>query len=128
MKWENLFKETVLNENVFVNFGVGCVFNNQICDSDLPFLDHTNTFTTKSIASNQNKAHKGDILITTTSSSKSDICKAIAWLGEEEVIVSNDVHIFQHSLNPKYVAYFFKTPQLQNQKKLLVTGTMKRLY
>ena len=117
---------TGLKENVFSNTGIGCVFNNQIYESTLPFIDHPIAFTTEANTSNQNRAQKGDLLITTAGPNRSNICKAIAWLGDEGVIVGEDAQIFKHSLNPKYIAYFFKTTLFQKQMQPLIAGTMKR--
>ena len=47
-------------------------------------------------------------------------------MGEEEVAVSSDACFYTHSLNPKYVAYFFQTEQFQKQKKPFITGTKVR--
>jgi len=52
-----------------------------------------------------------------------DVCKAVAWLGDDEIAISGDAHIFQHNQNPKYVSYFFKTAMFFDQKKKYITGT-----
>ena len=40
--------------------------------------------------------------------------------------VSTDAYIYRHSINPKYMAYFFQTELFQSQKKRYVTGTKVR--
>ncbi|MFN5849145.1 MAG: restriction endonuclease subunit S [Chitinophagales bacterium] len=55
-----------------------------------------------------------------------DVCKAVAWLGNEEIAVSSDACFYTHKLNPKYVAYFFQTEQFQKQKRPFITGTKVR--
>ena len=47
--------------------------------------------------------------------------KATAWLGNEAAAVSGDAHIFHHSLDPKFVAYFFQTADFQRQKQAHLT-------
>ncbi|EFH9929466.1 restriction endonuclease subunit S, partial [Escherichia coli] len=55
-----------------------------------------------------------------------DVCKAVAWLGSEDIAVSSDACIYKHNLNPKYVSYFFQTEQFQNQKRQYITGAKVR--
>lgn len=69
------------------------------------------------------KAAKGDIVIATTSENVEDVCKAVAWLGEEEIAVSGDAFIYKHTQNPKYMAYLFQTASFFNYKKKKATGT-----
>ena len=71
-------------------------------------------------------AKHGDLVIATTSENDEDVCKAVVWLGNEEVAVSSDACFYTHSLNPKYVAYFFQTEQFQKQKRSFITGTKVR--
>ncbi|EOM5761849.1 restriction endonuclease subunit S, partial [Escherichia coli] len=72
------------------------------------------------------KAQKGDLIIATTSENDEDVCKAVAWLGSEDIAVSSDACIYKHNLNPKYVSYFFQTEQFQNQKRQYITGAKVR--
>lgn len=68
-------------------------------------------------------AKPGDLVIATTSENEEDVCKAVAWLGTDDVAVSNDAYIYRHSLNPKYMSYFFSSELFQIQKKAFITGT-----
>jgi len=72
------------------------------------------------------KAHTGDLVIATTSEDDEAVAKAVAWLGDEVVAVSTDAYIFRHTLNPKYISYFFQTELFQSQKKPHITGTKVR--
>ena len=47
----------------------------------------------------------------------------MVWLGEEEVCVSGETYIFKHNQNPKYLAYYLKTPHFFDFKKRNRTGT-----
>ena len=71
-------------------------------------------------------AKQGDLIIATTSENDEDVCKALAWLGNEEIAVSSDACFYTHKLIPKYVAYFFQTEQFQKQKRPYITGTKVR--
>lgn len=66
------------------------------------------------------------MVIATTSENDEDVCKAVAWLGNEEIAVSNDACIYKHNLNPKFVSYFFQTEQFQKQKRQYITGAKVR--
>ena len=66
------------------------------------------------------------MIIETTSENDEDVCKAVAWLGSEDIAVSSDACIYKHNLNPKYVSYFFQTEQFQNQKRQYITGAKVR--
>jgi len=72
------------------------------------------------------KAQKGDLVIATTSETDEEVCKAVAWLGNEKIAVSSDACIYRHKLNPKYVSYFFQTDQFHQQKRQFITGTKVR--
>ena len=63
-----------------------------------------------------------------TSENDEDVCKAVAWLGDEEIAVSSDACFFVHNLNPKYVAYFFQTEQFQKQKRIIRTQSFRWLF
>ncbi len=62
------------------------------------------------------------MIIATTSENDEDLCKAVAWLGSEDIAVSSDACFYRHNLNPKYVAYFFQTEQFHKQKRKFITG------
>lgn len=47
----------------------------------------------------------------------------MAWLGKEPIVISGDSYVYHHSLNPKYVSYFFASESFQTQKKPMITGT-----
>ena len=68
-------------------------------------------------------AHKGDIVIATTSENVEDVCKAVAWLGDDDIVVSGDAYIFAHNQNPKYVSYIFQTQAFFDFKRKNQTGT-----
>lgn len=72
------------------------------------------------------KAQPGSIIIATTSENDDDLGKAVAWMGNKEVAVSGDSYIYEHSMNPKYVSYFFSTYIFHDQKKKYITGTKVR--
>ncbi|WP_316354699.1 restriction endonuclease subunit S [Candidatus Trichorickettsia mobilis] len=112
-----------LQKKDFTDIGVGCIHYGQIYTYYGTFADKTKSFVSESLAKKMRKAHTGDLIIATTSENDEDVCKALAWLGKDEIAISGDAYIYRHSLHPKYAAYFFQTEQFQKQKKRHISGT-----
>ena len=72
------------------------------------------------------KAQPGDLVIATTSEDDDAVGKATAWLGTTPVAVGGDSYIFRHSMEPKYVSYFFSSAIFSRQKQTYITGTKVR--
>lgn len=115
-----------LQKKDFVPSGIGCIHYGQIYTYYGTFTNSTISFVSPEFANKSRRAKRGDLIIATTSENDEDVCKAVAWLGEEEIAVSSDACVFSHSINPKYVAYFFQSDQFQMQKKKYITGTKVR--
>ncbi|MFV0410425.1 MAG: restriction endonuclease subunit S [Paracoccus sp. (in: a-proteobacteria)] len=115
-----------LQKKDFTETGVGCIHYGQIYTHYGTYTNKTKTFVSEEFAKKARKAKYGNLVIATTSENDEDVCKAVAWLGDEEIAVSNDACFYAHNLNPKYVAYFFQTEQFQKQKRLYITGTKVR--
>ena len=58
-----------------------------------------------------------------TSENVEDVCKCVAWLGDEDIAVSGHTAIIHHNHNPKYLAYYFHTSMFFKQKERLAHGT-----
>ena len=110
----------------FIDAGVGCIHYGQIYTYYGTYTEKTKTYISTALAKKCKKAQKGDLIIATTSENDEDECKAVAWLGSEDIAVSSDACIYKHNLNPKYVSYFFQTEQFQNQKRQYITGAKVR--
>jgi type I restriction enzyme S subunit len=115
-----------LQKKDFTETGVGCIHYGQIYTHYGIYADKTKTFVSEEFAKKARKAKSGDLVIATTSENDEDVCKAVAWLGKEDIAVSSDACIYRHNLNPKYVSYFFQTEQFQKQKRPYITGTKVR--
>lgn len=81
------------------------------------------TFISPNQAARCPKAKRGDIILAITSENVEDVCKAVAWLGEEEIAVSGHTAILKHEQNPKYLAYYFQSEAFFKQKKKYAHGT-----
>ena len=112
-----------LQKKDFVDNGVGCIHYGQIYTHYSTYATETKSFVSENLARKLRKAKSGDLIIATTSENVDDVCKAVAWIGNNDIAISSDAFIFHHSLNPKYVAYFFQTENFQKQKKPYISGT-----
>lgn len=134
MEWKTLGEVGVgefirggsLQKKDFTETGVGCIHYGQIYTHYGTYAEKTKSYVSKEFFKKARKAKTGDLIIATTSENDEDVCKAVAWIGNEEIAVSSDACIYRHNLNPKYVSYFFQTEQFQNQKRKYITGTKVR--
>ena len=110
----------------FTPSGVGCIHYGQIFTHFGLSATATKSFVSPELAARSRKAVPGDLIIATTSENDEDVCKAVAWLGDDPVAVSSDAMIYRHSLDPKYVAYFFDAGSFRAQKRSLISGTKVR--
>lgn len=121
-----LIRGSSLQKKDFTSTGVGCIHYGQIYTYYGTYTDETKSFVSEEFAKKARMANRGDLVIATTSENDEDVCKAVAWLGNEKIAVSSDACYYTHTLNPKYVAYFFQTEQFQKQKRPFISGTKVR--
>ena len=114
---------TSFQKKHFVEKGIGCIHYGEIYTRYGLFAKRTISHLNEEIANKARKAAYGDLIIATTSENDDDVCKSTVWLGTESIVVSNDACYYHHTLNPKYVAYFFRTNEFQKQKRAYITGT-----
>lgn len=115
-----------LQKKDFTPTGVGCIHYGQIYTYYGTYTYKTKSFVSHEFAQHARKAKYGDLVIATTSENDEDVCKAVVWLGDDEIAISSDACFYTHTLNPKYVAYYFQTEQFQKQKRSFITGTKVR--
>ena len=106
--------------------GVGCIHYGQVHTHYGLSATETLSFVTPEFAASARMAITGDLVIATTSENDKAVGKAVAWLGDDEVAVSSDACIYRHSLDPKFVSYFFQSSEFQAQKARHLTGTKVR--
>jgi type I restriction enzyme S subunit len=51
------------------------------------------------------------------------VCKAVAWLGHEQIVTGGHATVLKHDQDPRFLAYFLQTAQFHADKKRYVTGT-----
>jgi type I restriction enzyme S subunit len=80
------------------------------------------------LAGNLRFAKTGDVVIASVGETVEDVCKAVAWLGEEDVAIHDDCFAYRHSLDPKYVAYYLQTHAFGAEKfKYVARAKVKRI-
>ena len=112
-----------LQKKDFTKEGVGCIHYGQIYTRFGAFADKTLTYVNRELASHLLQVEKGNLVIACTSENVEDICKSVAWLGEENICTGGHACVFRHNQNPKYISYFFQTEYFFNQKKKYTYGT-----
>lgn len=112
-----------LQKKDFVKSGVGCIHYGQIYTKFGAFAEKTLTFVNEELASHLLHIETGDLVIACTSENVEDVCKAVAWLGEDTIVTGGHSCVLHHNQNPKYVAYFFQTEWFQSQKRKYAYGT-----
>lgn len=106
----------------FVESGIGCIHYGQIYTHYGSYTYSTNKFVSKEVFEKAKKASKGDIIMTDTSENVEDICKSVAYLGDEDIAVSNHALIIKHKQNPKFLSYSTLTKDFFTQKRKYAYG------
>lgn len=106
----------------FVDEGIGCIHYGQIYTHYGPYTYETNKFVSEETFAKAKKASKGDVILTDTSENVEDICKSVAWLGDDDIAVSNHALIIKHNQNPKFLSYSTQTNSFFLQKRRVVVG------
>lgn len=106
----------------FTESGVGAIHYGQIYTYYNTWTTETISFVSPETAARLAKVEPGDVIITNTSENLEDVGKSIAWLGSEQIVTGGHATIFKHSQNPKFIAYWFQSPEFFAQKKKRATG------
>ena len=112
-----MIKGNGVQKTDFVDEVIGCIHYGQIYTHYGSFTYSTNKFVSKEVFEKAKKASKGDIIMTDTSENVEDICKSVAYLGEDDIAVSNHALIIKHEQNPKFLSYSTLTSSFFNQKR-----------
>lgn len=119
----NFTRGSGLQKKDLLDFGIPCIHYGQIHTYYNNYTYTTKSFVDFESAKKLKKAKKGDLIIAGASENIEDICKAIVYLGENNVCISGDSFAFSHSLNPKYVGYVFQSERFIEYKKKYAQGT-----
>lgn len=118
-----VMRGTSFQKKHFTDEGTPCIHYGQIYTQYAHHVYETISFVGDEISRSPRRAKTGALVMATTSENIEDVGKCIVWLGEEDVIVSNDACFIQHNLNPKYLGYLLQTESFSTYKKKVATGT-----
>ena len=107
----------------FVGNGYPCIHYGQIYTKYGVSAKKTITFISNEVAKKSKIAKTNDIIMAVTSENVEDVCKCVAWIGNENVAVSGHTAIIHSAQNAKYLAYYFYTSMFFEQKRKYVHGT-----
>ncbi len=111
-----------LQKKDFTESGIGCIHYGQIYTYYGTFASKTKSFVSPELAERLLKVNPGNLVIACTSENVEDVGKAVAWLGDDDIVTGGHSVVFRHSQNPKYIAYFFQTQMFFTQKKKYAYG------
>lgn len=106
--------------------GMGAIHYGQVFTTYGTSTRETVSFVDPVLGAKSRRAAPGDLVVAATSENDEDVCKAVAWVGDQEIAVSSDAFVYRHRLDPLYVAYFFQSQHFQSQKRRFISGTKVR--
>lgn len=105
----------------YVDVGIGCIHYAEIHTRyDFVATEVVNCVSTD-LGPSLRFARPGDLVIAGTSETAADVCRAVAWMGADEVAVHDDCFIFRHDLDPKFASLIFASTDFQRQKSRFVS-------
>jgi hypothetical protein len=108
----------------YVEDGIGCIHYGEIYTRYGTSTTATASYVRSDMASTLRFTRPGDLVIAGVGETVEDVGKAVAWLGDGEVAIHDDCFAFRHSLNPKFVSYYFQTTRRFKRYHLFgFTGT-----
>jgi len=111
-----------------VPVGVGSIHYGEIYTRYGVFASEALSHVRPELLPNLRFARTGDVVIASVGETVEDVCKAVAWLGAEEVAIHDDCFAYRHTLNPKFVAYYFQTSIFHAEKnKYVARAKVKRI-
>lgn len=112
----------------YVPDGIGCIHYGDIYTQYGTSAMTTVSHVRADLTSTLRFAQPGDVVIAAVGETVEDVGKAVAWLGTGLVAVHDDCFAFHHSMNPKFVSYYFQTKAFNAEKnKFVARAKVKRL-
>ena len=105
----------------YVDDGIGSIHYAEIHTKYDFAIAQVDKFVRPELKSSLRYAKPGNLVIAATSETAAEVCKATAWLGEDEVAVHDDCFILDHSLDAKFAALLFSSRDFQLQKSRFVS-------
>ena len=96
--------------------GVGAIHYGQIYTRYGIWTTNTLSFVAPETATKLVKVNPGDVIITNTSENVEDVGKAVACLGDEQIVTGGHATVIRHHEDPKYLSYWFQSKSFFAQK------------
>ena len=107
----------------FIEGGYPCIHYGQIHTTfGVTTTKHLKTIPKELALSKSKIAHCGDIILAVTSEDVEGSCKCTAWMGDYDVAVGGHAAIFNHSLYPPFVSYYFRGKYFSRAKERYAHG------
>ena len=107
----------------FIESGVGAIHYGQIYTKFGVWAEEVISYVSEEKAAKLAKVNPGDIIITNTSENLDDVCKSVAWLGNEQIVTGGHATVIKHQQNAKFLSYYFQSADFQKLKKKYAFGT-----
>lgn len=117
-----IYRGVAFSKKDFTEKGTPCIHYGQIYTKFGNSAHKTYTYVSEQLSKGKKLAQKGDLVMAVTSENMEDVGKCLAWLGEEDILVSNHACYIRHSLNPMYLAYYLQSAHFFNYKKKISKG------
>lgn len=122
------FRGRRFTKDDYVPDGIGCIHYGDIYTQYGTATTATVSHVRSDMTSALRFAKPGDLVIAGVGETVEDVGKAVAWLGNGEVAIHDDCFAFRHSLNPRFVSYYFQTATFHAEKnKFVARAKVKRL-
>ncbi|MGO2081764.1 restriction endonuclease subunit S, partial [Glutamicibacter arilaitensis] len=118
-----LLRGNGMPKTMLTDTGVGAIHYGQIYTRYGTWTDRTLSYVSPEDAKKLTKADHGDIIVTNTSENLEDVGKAVAWLGNSQIVTGGHATVIKHDFEPNFLSYWFQTPDFFDQKTKLATGT-----
>ncbi len=111
-----------ITKDDFVESGVGCIHYGEIYTRYGTTAAETFSFVSPELAARLRLARSGDLIIAATGENAEEVCKAVAWLGADEIAIHDDCYLYRHSFDPTYISYVFQSLLFHDQKIRFAAG------
>ena len=108
----------------FSDTGIGAIHYGQVYTRYGIWTKDVISYVSSETARNLVHVNHGDLIITNTSENLEDVCKSVAYLGEDYIVTGGHATVIsQHGQNAKYLSYYFASLEFQKNKKKYAFGT-----
>ena len=122
VRWVSSSGGAGLQKKDFTATGIGCIHYGQIHTRFGTYISEVLSHVPEGLAKKLTVVHPGDVVVAVTSEDVSACCKAVAWVGDVDVVTGGHCVVIRHSLEPRYLSYCFQTKDFFDQKKKFAAG------